>query len=66
MPGPVSEQSPGWHHPNQELIDAVVNAHSLAMRIDEEDALKLLVLLGLPKDEADDLLTDARLCACEE
>lgn len=66
MPGPQSEMSPGMVAPTQELIEAVVNAHSLAMRIDEEDALKLLVLLGMPQDEADELLADARMCAFED
>ena len=57
--------NPGMVMPNQELIDAVVNAHSLGGHMDEDDALALLVLLGMDKGEADELLSDARLCASE-
>jgi hypothetical protein len=66
MPGPQSEMSPGMVAPNQELIDAVVNAHSVGGHMKEDDALSLLVILGMEKDEADELLADARLCACED
>lgn len=66
MPGPQSDMADPSAAPNQKLIDAVVNAHSLAMRIDEDDAIKLLVLLGMPADEADELLSDARQCAVED
>jgi hypothetical protein len=50
----------------QELIDAVVNAHSVGGHMREVDALALLVILGMDRDEADELLADARLCACEQ
>lgn len=66
MPGPVSEMSPGMMGPNENLIDAVVNAHSLGGHMAEDDALALLVVLGMDKGEADELLADARLCACEQ
>lgn len=52
--------------PNEELIDAVVNAHSLGGHMREADALALLVMLGMENDEAGELLSDARLCACEQ
>jgi hypothetical protein len=66
VPGPVSDMSPGVEMPNQELIDAVVNAHSVGGHMKEDDALALLVILGFEKDEADELLADARLCASED
>lgn len=66
MPGPVSEMNPGMVMPNQELIDAVVNSHSVGGHMAEDDALALLVMLGMDRGEADELLSDARLCACED
>jgi hypothetical protein len=58
--------NPGMVMPNQDLIDAVVNAHSVGGHMREVDALALLVMLGMDNGEADELLAEARLCACEE
>ena len=50
---------------HQEMIDAVVNAH-LDAHLSERIARGLLVQLGMDAGEADELLSDARLCASEE
>jgi hypothetical protein len=41
-------------------IDAVVNSHTLGMRMPESIALMLLRFIGMDDDEAADLLTSAR------
>ena len=50
---------------DQELIDAVVNAHT-GVQLSEAVARTLLVRLGMEFGEADELLADARLCAQQE
>jgi hypothetical protein len=47
------------------LIDAVANAH-IGVRMGEGDALMLLIMMGMDKDEADDLLTAQREEASQE
>lgn len=44
---------------HQGLIDAIANAH-VGCPMNEDDALRLLVILGMDRDEADDLLTAQR------
>lgn len=45
----------------QQAIDAVVNSHTVGSRISEPLALAILRLLGMSDDEADELLSDARI-----
>jgi len=48
------------HPEDGALINAVVNAHALGMRISEHHALQLLAMIGMDGDIADELLTAAR------
>jgi hypothetical protein len=61
---PMEEPGHAFH---QEMIDAVVNAHiGDGAHLSERIARGLLVRLGMDAGEADELLTDARLCAQQE
>jgi hypothetical protein len=50
---------------HQQLIDAIANAH-IGCPMSEEDAHRLLVILGMDSDEAEDLLTAQREEAGDE